>query len=259
MLRLETGRAGDQDWGAPRKLRRSYCGARPVARPEHTRAVERKPLGRLAGRHVDLEPRAPGAAALLEPGAVGAASGADRPNRVGESRIGRGRRATPPRDCLVVQRAFQGVERGMERRAGRALHPLAVPAAVGHALVEEPLGGFPKRPLSSHAPLARVNALMQQSTSPPQYGRSSYSQRLFAASRSAVPASAAAWRPHSPSVLSAHVVAVHGCPAPSAASKPEKSKPFGKLRPARPLAVGILQHKQPRPNPSVAMRARVAF
>ena len=36
----------------------------------------------------------------------------------------------------------------------------------------------------SHSPFINVQALMQQSTSPPQYGRSSYSQRLFAARRS---------------------------------------------------------------------------
>src|SRR4051794_10041189 len=54
---------------------------------------------------------------------------------------------------------------------------------------------------SSQAPLASVYALMQQSTSPPQYGRSSYSQRLLAASFSAVPASAAASNPHSRSAL----------------------------------------------------------
>ena len=71
---------------------------------------------------------------------------------------------------------------------------------------------------------------MQQSTSPPQYGRSSYSQRLFAASRSAVSVSTDASTPHSRSELSDHVVAVHGWPAPSAASGPWKSKPPGRTR-----------------------------
>src|SRR5262249_36102906 len=55
---------------------------------------------------------------------------------------------------------------------------------------------------------------MQQSTSPPQYGRPSYSQRLFAASRSAGPARAEASRPQSRRGLSVHVVAVQRCPAP---------------------------------------------
>ena len=41
---------------------------------------------------------------------------------------------------LVVQQALQGVERGMERRAGRAIDPLAIPSAVGHPVVQEPLG-----------------------------------------------------------------------------------------------------------------------
>jgi hypothetical protein len=38
----------------------------------------------------------------------------------------------------------------------------------------------------SHTPFATVQALMQQSTSPRQYGRFSYSQREFAASSSTV-------------------------------------------------------------------------
>ena len=108
---------------------------------------------------------------------------------------------------------------------------------------------IPETSAPSHTPLARVKALMQQSTSPPQYGRSSYSQRLFAARRSAVPASAAASRPQSRRVLSVHVVAVHGCPAPSAASGPLKSKSAREERAARPLAVGVLQCEQPRAEP----------
>ena len=77
----------------------------------------------------------------------------------------------------------------------------------------------------SHAPLASVKALMQQSTSPPQYGRSSYSHRLLAASSSAVPARASAGRPHSRSVFSDQVVAVYGCPSPPSSGP---STPAGK-------------------------------
>ena len=84
---------------------------------------------------------------------------------------------------------------------------------------------------ASQTPLARVLALMQQSTSPPQYGRSSYSHRLLAASRSAVPASAEALTPHSRNEVRLDVVAVHGWPAPATASGPSKSKSLGKNAP----------------------------
>src|SRR5258708_7780714 len=77
---------------------------------------------------------------------------------------------------------------------------------------------------------------MQQSTSPPQYGRPSYSQRLFAASSSAVPASTAASRPHSRSEFNDHVVAVHGCPQPSSAPPPPPPHP---LRSAQEVALHL--------------------
>ena len=63
----------------------------------------------------------------------------------------------------------------------------------------------------SHVPLARVKALMQASTSPPQYGRSSYSQRALARRSPAVSGfNASGSTPHSRRELSDHVVAVHG-------------------------------------------------
>src|SRR4029434_10333767 len=97
-----------------------------------------------------------------------------------------------------------------------------------------------------------------QSTSPPQYGRSSYSQRLFAASRSAVPASAAASRPHSRRVLSVHVVAVHGWPASSAVSEPWKSKSPGKYAPPAHCPSGSCSASSRAPKPCLAIWARVA-
>jgi hypothetical protein len=41
---------------------------------------------------------------------------------------------------LEVQQALQHVERGVKRRTGRAVHPLAVPAAVGQAMAGKPPG-----------------------------------------------------------------------------------------------------------------------
>ena len=90
---------------------------------------------------------------------------------------------------------------------------------------------IPETSAPSHAPLATVKALMQRSTSPPQYGRLSYSHREFAARRSAVSPRTAASNPQSRSVFSTQVVAVHGWPAPSAASGPAKSKSAGKYAP----------------------------
>src|SRR5699024_10023652 len=74
---------------------------------------------------------------------------------------------------------------------------------------------IPSTAASSQSPLDRGHEVMQTSTSPPQYGRFSYSQRT-SASISAVPASAAASPPHSPRSLSAQVVAGHGCGVSSA-------------------------------------------
>src|SRR5918994_6337006 len=86
-------------WGfTPRRRRADRRAVRPswlrvgrIAPPrEHARAVEREPLGRLAGRHVDLEPHPPGVTVFLQPGAIGAAGRADGLDRVRESWIGRG-------------------------------------------------------------------------------------------------------------------------------------------------------------------------
>ncbi len=108
---------------------------------------------------------------------------------------------------------------------------------------------MPSTSAPSQTPFVSVQALMQQSTSPPQYGRSSYSQRLFAARRSAVSVSTDASTPHSRSEFSDQVVAVHGWPAPSAASGPSKSKSRGEERAAGPLAVRVLQGEQPGAEP----------
>lgn len=86
-------------------------GSRAVPPREHAPAVEREPHGRLAGRHVDLEPHAPRVTTLLQPGAVGAAGGADRPDRVGEPRIGR---------SAVVQRRRAEVVRRAEHASWRS-------------------------------------------------------------------------------------------------------------------------------------------
>ncbi len=102
----------------------------------------------------------------------------------------------------------------------------------------------------SHTPFATVQALMQQSTSPPQYGRSSYSQRLFAASSSAVRRSrrTAASSPHSRSEFSVHVVAVHGCP-PVCRLGAVEVEVGREERAARPLPVRVLQRQQTRAEP----------
>jgi hypothetical protein len=99
---------------------------------------------------------------------------------------------------------------------------------------------------------------MQQSTSPPQYGRLSYSHREFTARRSAVSPRAAASSPQSRSVFSTQVVAVHGWPAPSAASGPAKSKSAGKYAPPAHCPSVSCSASSRAPKPSVATRARVA-
>jgi hypothetical protein len=86
----------------------------------------------------------------------------------------------------------------------------------------------PETSTPSHAPLESVQELMQQSTSPPQYGRSSYSHREFAARRSAVSPRTSGSRPHSRSDFRAQVVAVQGCPCSFICSN---SKPLGKYAP----------------------------
>ncbi len=129
--------------------------------------------------------------------------------------------------------------------------PSAIRCSTNHA-------ASPSTSAPSQTPFASVHALMQQSTSPPQYGRPSYSHRLFAARRSAVSVSADASTPHSRSEFSDHVVAVHGWPAPSAASGPWKSKPPGKNAPPAHWPSGSCRASSRAPNPSVATRARVA-
>ena len=85
----------------------------------------------------------------------------------------------------------------------------------------------------SHTPFATVQALMQQSTSPPQYGSSSYSQREFAASSSAVRLSrrTSASIPHSRSELRVQVVAVQGWPPLPPRDRGSRSPPGRTRRP----------------------------
>jgi hypothetical protein len=53
---------------------------------------------------------------------------------------GRTQRAAAPRGGLEVQQALQHVEGRVKRRTSRAVHPLAVPAAVSHAMAGKPPG-----------------------------------------------------------------------------------------------------------------------
>ncbi len=101
---------------------------------------------------------------------------------------------------------------------------------------------------------------MQQSTSPSQYGRPSYSQQQFFASSSAVRRSrrTLASRPHSRNELSVHVVAVQGCELCSAASVPAKSNSAGKNAPPAHWPSRSCNESRRAPNPLVAIDARVA-
>ena len=101
---------------------------------------------------------------------------------------------------------------------------------------------------------------MQQSTSPSQYGRPSYSQRQFSASSSAVRRSrrTLASRPHSRNELSVQVVAVQGCELCSAASGPAKSNSAGKNAPPAHWPSRSCNESRRAPNPLVAIDARVA-
>ncbi len=51
----------------------------------------------------------------------------------------RAARVVDTRRSLIGEQALQGVERRMKRRSRRAIDPFAVPATVGHLMVEEPL------------------------------------------------------------------------------------------------------------------------
>src|SRR4051794_1122188 len=126
-------------------------------------------------------------------------------------------------------------------------------------MLEEPIDDAGDVGAQPHT-VAPVQALMQQSTSPLQYDKSSYSQRQLSARSSTVrrSRSTAASRPHSRNELSVHVVAVHGCPAPSAASGPSKSKSAGKNAPPAHWPSGPWSASRRAPKPSVAILARVA-
>ena len=86
----------------------------------------------------------------------------------------------------------------MKRRPRGTLDPLAVPPTVGQLMFDEPVGDLGDVG-AQPGPVASVQALMEQSTSPAQHGRFSYSQREFSASNSAVRRSrnAVAANPHS--------------------------------------------------------------
>ena len=107
----------------------------------------------------------------------------------------------------------------------------------------------PSTSAPSQTPFASVQALMQQSTSPPQYGRSSYSQRLFAASR------CGGVRQHGrvDSPLAQRVQ--RPCRRrPRLARALRRLRPVeveagGEERAAGPLTVRILQGEQPRAEP----------
>jgi hypothetical protein len=117
------------------------CVVPPV---KGAQAVEGEPLGGLARRDVDLEPRSSGVAVLLQPGAVRAPRRADDGDRVREPRVGPDAVVACRREEVVggLERAVLPAERVGEGRGPGADQPAGGQGAEQPALEQVLLAGL---------------------------------------------------------------------------------------------------------------------